>query len=858
MDKGKHVEVPQRRGREILLLAAMTIAVCIAVAFVHWPALKAQALFFDDDMYLTDNRLVQNPSLGSAWRFLSEILRPSSVHGYYQPLTMISLMFDCALGGSDENLTPFHLTSLALHVCNSAMMVILLYTLFGDVMIAAAVGLIFGVHPMTVEAIPWVGERKTLLAAFFSLWCLIIYVKYTKDRHQTSDHRPKTEDDLKSEVSSLRSQVSYVVCLAAYVLALLAKPISMPLAVLLLLLDYWPLKRIRQLSLNRGNIRCLTEKIPFFIIAAFSAYITITSQANTAEVHVPKEHGPWQFPLMVCHNILFYPLKMLWPVNLSSYYIFPEPFDLSNGMVLSGVITTVLLIPALFISLRRTRAVFAGWLFFFTAIFPTLGAIGFTIVIASDKYAYLPSAGFLMMLTSFLVWLCGKGHTVYKKAAVLIIAVFLASGETALTREQLSHWSSTVDHYQRLLDITPNQVRMLYNQANAYENLSSVQAAKGDAKQSQAFLDKAAEGYQKIIELKNADIECRYKALSNLGVAMSKKGRLKDAVNYYRESIKINPDFVTGYCNLGSALCELSRYDESLSYLEKGLSLAPDSIELRFNRAETLQAMGRPGEAETDYKKILQKDPNHSKALIKLGNLYSDQKQPQKAIELLKQAVKADPSSAAACSNLGWELKNTGRPEDAAEYFQQAMKLDPKLVPPVIGMAQVLLDHPDPAARNPKEAVVLAERAAKLTEYREAAVLDVLSRAYDAAGRTDDARTTAQRIAQLNTGSSNEYLITRYRQLLKDEPDNIDALNGLGIALGQQGRFDEAIRYFRLAIEIKSDFADAHSNLGVALVRSGNIDDGIKHLKEALRINPELDNAKRNLEVMLSSQKRTE
>jgi protein O-mannosyl-transferase len=163
-------EEPSRRSvSETRLLAILLVIVCAAVFAVHWSALSAQATSFDDEQYLFKNPLVQNPSWKSAWRFLSEVLSPSTVGGYYQPLTMISLMLDFGFGGRADNLMPFHLTSLCLHTVNTALVIVFLYVLFGDLWPAIIVGLLFGVHPLTVEPIPWISERKTLLASFFAL-----------------------------------------------------------------------------------------------------------------------------------------------------------------------------------------------------------------------------------------------------------------------------------------------------------------------------------------------------------------------------------------------------------------------------------------------------------------------------------------------------------------------------------------------------------------------------------------------------------------------------------------------------------------------------------------------------------------
>ena len=273
------------------LLAILIFIVCITVALVYWPALSAQAISGDDNQYLTNNFLVQNPSWSSAQQFLTEVLEPSTVRGYYQPLTMISLMLDYAMGGRASDLSIFHATSICLHVANTALVIMLLYMLFGKVWPAIAVGLLFGVHPLTVEPIPWVGERKTLLAAFFALWCMILYVRYTHKKNWKL----------------------YIFCVLTYILALMSKPTTTPLPILLLLLDFWPLRRLSK--------RTFLEKIPFFVIMIIFAAITIISQSRTANITMPGEYEPMQIPLVLCHNIIFYLYKI-------QGLIFPGPREL--------------------------------------------------------------------------------------------------------------------------------------------------------------------------------------------------------------------------------------------------------------------------------------------------------------------------------------------------------------------------------------------------------------------------------------------------------------------------------------------------------------------------------------------------
>jgi hypothetical protein len=313
---------------------ATVTAVCIIILVAHWPVLSARAFYIDDEEYITQNALVQNPGWHSAKRFLTEVIRPSTVRGYYQPLTMISLMLDYAAGGRPDNLLAFHRTNLSLHAANTALLVILLYLLFGNIWAAAAVGLLFGTHPMTVEPIAWLSERKALLSAFFALWSLLFYVLFTRSS----------------------GKKFYAACLFTYLLAVLSKPTSVPLPFVMLLMDYWPLNRL--IIMGRLNRKTLLEKLPLLVLLILFAVITLISQILAGGISFPGQpHHKLLNPLLIfCHNLVFYPCKMLWPANLSAFYDYPRPFALSNPTVLAAVVASVVLIVILVVSLRWTRS----------------------------------------------------------------------------------------------------------------------------------------------------------------------------------------------------------------------------------------------------------------------------------------------------------------------------------------------------------------------------------------------------------------------------------------------------------------------------------------------------------------------
>ncbi len=410
--------------------------------------MAAKTIAFDDAQYLVNNGLVRNPGWDSARRFFAEILEPSTVRGYYQPLSMISLMLDCAMGGRPESPTVFHFTSLLLHTANAVLAGTIFYLLFRHLGIASLLSLLWGLHPLTVEPIPWIGERKTLLAAFFSLAAMMFYILYAQ---RNGPHK----------------RLYFTASLLCYVLAILSKPTSMPLPLLMLILDIW--------FLARRAKKALLEKIPFFTLAALSCIITIISQGRTARIAFGHQRGLWEIILIICHNIIFYPGKLLWPVKLYPHYAFPNDVSLADPAFVVGLVGTVILTILLLASLRFTKAATMGFLFFFIAALPTMQVLRFSNVIASDKFMYLPSLGLFLAAGCGLRYLLGR-LTVnrWKWQKVTLFGFFVIAGlaETGLTRVQYTHWQTSERIYRHILQYQPqaqsiwNDLGVVYYQQN--------------------------------------------------------------------------------------------------------------------------------------------------------------------------------------------------------------------------------------------------------------------------------------------------------------------------------------------------------------------------------------------------------
>ncbi len=595
--------------KEWILFGGMVMTATV-VAAAHWPVLSARALAFDDNEYVTENRLVLRPSWASAGRFFSEVLEPSTARGYYAPLTMISLMLDSAARSSKDDLQPFHRTNLALHMTNTLMVVGLVYMLFHHAWAALFAGLLFGLHPIATESIPWLSERKTMLATCFALASLLFYVAYAQ----------------KSGAGSFGAS------LALYVFALLAKPTTTPLPLAMMVLDWWPM----------GRGRRLLEKAPFLAIGAVSSVITFISQSRTAGATIPAEALPGREFLIVCHNLVFYLRNLLWPAGFPGYYPFPESMSLAEPDVLVGVVGAVVLIAALLISLRWTRAAMAGWLVFFLLILPTLGVIGFTEVIAANRFLYLPSIGLLLAFAGLIRWVWDRSYSQViarnaTRTMIVLVVLGLSAAEATAARGALSYWKDGVRLFEHYAETAPRSAKIRYNLGNSHVAQGSLDKAIIAYRQAIQLDPDYAEAHDNLAitlaergQLSEAGVHFK-EALrlqpdspnihNNLGVALSFQGRLEEATTHLREAVRLRPGFANAHFNLGRVLAQRNRHAEAIKAFQASLQINPDDVEVRTAFGQSLEAQGDFDGAVQQYQIVLRLVPNHTEAAKRLAGL---------------------------------------------------------------------------------------------------------------------------------------------------------------------------------------------------------------------------------------------
>lgn len=481
----------------------------MAAAFVsHWPCLNARALYFDDDQYLLHNERILHPTWSGAWAFVTEILEPRTVGGYYQPLAMLSLMLDAGTGGSPENLAPFHRTSLILHGLCSVLVFMILNRCFGRPLLCCAVACLFAAHPMTVESVAWISDRKTLLSAFFGLLCILAYVDACLSSARSGGRASRNP-----------TAGRLLVVAAAFVLSLASKPTSVMLPIALLVLDAWPLRRMSR--------RAVVEKVPLLGIAALFSLVAYVSQARTATVTLPSDSQPLRPMFQVCYATMLYFSHMIWPLGLSSYYPTPDPLSFANPQVLTAVVIIAFLIGLAITLHRKGSPLPWGGVVFVLLLLPAYQIIGFSKVAGSDKYAYFPVIGLLIAI-------CGSGSTLKAKlplkaarkegfsavamALVLTVILGMATWRYALA------WADTETLLRHTISTAPNTASLRTMLANELVRRSELIEAEFELRKAV----KIDPGYPP--------------AADKLASLLESRGRHSEAVEVYRRLSQARPD----------------------------------------------------------------------------------------------------------------------------------------------------------------------------------------------------------------------------------------------------------------------------------------------------------------------------
>jgi len=633
----KEYKIQRPFTSKAVTLIILGVLLSIILLFAHKSVIYSEAIAADDSQYVFQNNLVRNPSWNSVKQFFSEVTNPSTVMGYYQPLAMISLMIDVSLGGSQDNMYIFHITSLCIHILNSFLVLLLLYLMFKKFSLAFAGGILFGIHPVCIEEIAWISERKSILATFFLLSSLILYILYVK----------------------YSKKKFLVASIFAFTLALLSKPIAVSLPIILVLFDYFWFKRLRILTLS--------EKIPYFILAAVFTLIAYISQKNTAAIQVlPQSLNIIQLILLICYINIFYLWKLLIPTDLSPHYDFISPISLSNLSFLVPAILTIILIVVFVLTYRHSKKLLFGYLFYIVSILPTSGILRVTNSIACYKYAYFPSVGILICFIILIKKITQfKLSHMLKYSIAIILVLIISFGEIVAVNSYSSKWKNTETLYKHITSINPN----------SYEYLDYL----GREYYSQGKIDKAIEYYNQALSINPSSAE----TYMSLATALFAKEQYDNALSLYDKALDIGlprNSRALAYYNKGLIYDEQQNYEKAIIMFEESIKINPNLLSAKFDLAIVLSKLDKYEEAVSICKEIIDKYPNNELGYAYLGILYSTEGNYKEAVKQLSISIDKNPNNSFSYHMLGNILANDNKYNEASMCYEQAIKLNPNNV----------------------------------------------------------------------------------------------------------------------------------------------------------------------------------
>ncbi len=642
--------------KQVLMIYVILAAITLAV---FWQVSQFDFVTLDDFDYVTKNGYVQSKiSLnGILWAFSTEPIR---FIGFWHPLTWLSLMLDYQVFG--VNAGGYHMTNLVLHILSTLLLFWLFNRMTGNVWRSAFIAVLFAIHPLRAESVAWVSERKDVLSAFFWMLTLCFYVYYTE--------KPVIKRYL-------------LVCLF-FACGFMSKPTVVTLPVIMIILDYWPLKRFES---QKGNIILwqLREKIILFIFSAVFSLITIYA-------HVGLSTSYWHFSIKsrVTNALIafvVYLRKIFWPHDLA--FCYPFFGNAPPWQTLGAALLIIAISAFVILKMKRFPYLFAGWLWYLISILPVIGIIPVGNNAMADRYIYLPSIGISIMLAWGLLPLM-RSETMRKKILLPSAAVFLVI-LAILGWQQSLHWKNSIalfsnavlinknhylshvgmgiaffkegkereaiDHYSQSIHIEPNYLPTYINRGIAYVKLGQYQKAMKD--------------YNEVIRRNPGNSE----AYNNRGVIYAMFGQYQRAIDDYNKAISLKPAYANAYYNRGVVYTKLGQYQRAMEDYNKAIHLKGDYSDAYYNRGIIHGQRGEYHLAIEDFNHVIRLKPDHVKAYNNRGFTYSQLGQYQQAINDYDKAISLKRDYTEAYMNRGVAYLQQGNKKLGCNDVQKACSL---------------------------------------------------------------------------------------------------------------------------------------------------------------------------------------
>jgi len=581
------------------LIIAVLIAIGTFLAFQSM--LTHDFLNIDDHVYVTDNTFVQKGiSIESVkWAF-------TTLHAeFYHPVTWLSLMLDTHLFGI--NPAGYLSSNLLLHILNTLLLFTILLKLTRMSIQSAFVAMLFAIHPLHIESVAWIAERKDVLSTLFWMLAILCYITYVK--------KPKTS--------------RFILIHLVYLIGLLAKPMLVTLPIILLILDFWPLKRYQGESHDAGNsigklIWMVKEKMFLFFLSAGASVMTIIAQYKGGGLDVMQDLSLGQRMSNALVSIPVYIFRTIWPENLAVFYPFPIEIPLIQVLVSLCCIVLVTLLCIRF--KQKYPYLIVGWLWYVVTLLPVLGILKVGGFATADRYTYIPLIGLFITLSWGIFDLLEKSR--YRKPLSIGLIGMIILGLFFKTTVQLQNWSNSYALFTHAAKVTRGN-------DFAYHSLGHIFAANGD-------FDQAVAQFQKALQI-NPNRKITQKDLARL---LAYQGKFKQSEKYLKQLLEDQPDYGAGHYIFGIVLAMQNRNEEALAHLTKGFRQHPRyqeisrirhaSDEVRGLYTQGLQdaAADHQSKARIAFDHILEIDRNYHPARVGLADIMISEKCDQCALKL--------------------------------------------------------------------------------------------------------------------------------------------------------------------------------------------------------------------------------
>jgi len=640
----------EKTQRKQAVIIALLLA--LAVAVVYWPVAGFDFTNYDDNHYVTSNpHVLKGLSWeGVCWAFTQ------GYSGNWHPLTWLSHMLDCQLFGLKP--AGHHMTNLLLHMVNSVLVFLVLRSLTGALWRSACVAAFFALHPLHVESVAWIAERKDVLSAFFGLLCLWAYGRYAEVQRLTPEVPSREAVAGKTpaanckkaqaahftfHVSRLTSHASFFYALALVFLALglMCKPMLVTWPCLLLLLDFWPLGRTGIMHQGRFTFhvsritQLLIEKVPFFALTAASSVVTFLVQRGWGAV-APLDDMPLGLRLAnVPVSYLRYLGKLIWPSDLAVIYPYVQSWP--AGVVAEAVLVLAGVTALALWQRHRRPSLLVGWAWFLGTLVPVIGLVQVGNQSIADRYTYLPSIGFFVLVVWGAAAVLGGsrvGRRMGATLAAMAVVIF-----ALMARTQVSYWQNTDTLFSHTLAVTKQ---------NAV-------------------------------------------AQNSLGFYYASRGQPEAAILAFQAALAIQPANPYSWQGLGSALIDQRKYAEAVAACDAALKVNPHMAQAHSTLGLALTKLGQTNDAVRHYEEALRLQPELAEANYNLANALAAQKQYDAARQHYEASLRSDPGSADAHNNLAYMLLQQGKLERAEAEFRLALALQPDLWQARRGLASVLM-----------------------------------------------------------------------------------------------------------------------------------------------------------------------